>query len=184
MMRIFTAIFFLFFSNFLFAQQLQNENLIQAMPDGYKIDFQTRKGNMLMTEMVPVAESVKNWNEMVTTQVFLGLKTATPSEFRDFMMKQLVTVCPKGGGAPITEGVENGYPFAVWLQACPKVDANGKPENTFFKAIKGNDSLYVVQKAFKFDPTPEQMTTWVTYLKSIQVCDTRIPERACKQPNN
>jgi hypothetical protein len=111
---------------------------------------------------------------------FLGLKTAMPSQFRDFMMKQLAATCPKGEGAPIAEGVENGYPFAVWLQGCPKADANAKPENTFFKVIKGNDSLYVVQKAFKFDPTPEQVTTWVTYLKSIQVCDTRIPERACK----
>ena len=48
------------------------------MPTGYKVDFQQRKGNMLMTEMVPVNESVNNWTEMVTVQIFYGLKNVTP----------------------------------------------------------------------------------------------------------
>ncbi len=48
---------------------------------------------------------------------------------------------------------------------------------TWFKAIAGNDSFYVVQKAFKFEPSPEQLTQWLGYLNKVSVCDTRLPER-------
>ncbi len=121
--------------------ELVDENFLVNIPDGYKIDFQTKQGKMVMTEMVPVEESVENWTEMVTTQVFLGLTSATPAQFRALMAKQWIAACPGGSFAPVREGVENGYPFSVWLQLCPRNPSTGKPENTWFKAIKGNDSF-------------------------------------------
>jgi hypothetical protein len=57
--------------------------------------------------------------------------------------------------------------------------ATGKPEITWFKAVRGNDSFYVVQKAFKFTPSAEQVTTWTQYLRGVAVCDTRLPDRTC-----
>jgi hypothetical protein len=50
---------------------------------------------------------------------------------------------------------------------------------TWFKAISGNDSFYVVQKAFKLDPTPDKAAEWVAFLNKVSVCDTRPPERKC-----
>lgn len=168
--------------------QLQDENLLQNLPAGYKIDFQTKKGNMIITEMVPQGESVKNWSEMVTTQIFLGLKAVTPQQFRDTMQKSWATSCKGAESASIAEGAENGYPFAVWIQFCPLNKTTGKPEKTWFKAIKGNDSFYIVQKAFKFDPSEEQVVKWSQYLRSVQVCDTRLADRPClkieKKPTN
>jgi uncharacterized membrane protein len=67
----------------------------------------------------------------------------------------------------------------VWLQSCPLNKATGKPEITWFKAIAGNDSTYVVQLAFKAWPSKEQITSWMQYLGSVSVCDSRLPERAC-----
>ena len=60
--------------------------------------------------------------------------------------------------------------------------ATGKPEITWFKAIQGNDSFYVVQVAFKAWPSKEQITQWMGYLKEVTVCDTRLPDRACAAP--
>lgn len=54
--------------------ELKDENLLQSIPQGYKIDYQTQQGNVLLTEMVPKAETVNNWTEMVTTHVYLGAK--------------------------------------------------------------------------------------------------------------
>jgi hypothetical protein len=67
----------------------------------------------------------------------------------------------------------------VWLQNCPLNKATGKPEITWFKAIAGNDSFYVVQVAFKAWPSKELIAQWMHYLKDVRVCDTRLPERAC-----
>jgi hypothetical protein len=65
---------------------LENENLLVTAPPGYKVGFSDKKPNMVMTEFVPAKETVENWTEMVTVQVFFGLK-ATPQQFMDEMAK-------------------------------------------------------------------------------------------------
>ena len=36
--------------------QLQDENILTKLPDGFKIDFQQRNKDMLISEMVPEAK--------------------------------------------------------------------------------------------------------------------------------
>jgi hypothetical protein len=162
---------------------LTDENLLVAVPDGYKIDFQQRTGNMLISETVPVAQTVHDWTEMVTVQVFHDLKIR-PEQFKARIDQEGPAACPGIESHPIAQGDENGYPYLVWLQSCPLNKATGKPENTWFKAIAGNNSFYVVQLAFKAWPAKEQITSWMHYLGSIKVCDTRLPERACPRPSS
>ena len=159
--------------------QLDGETLVLSPPPEYKIGFESKQGNMVMTEMVPQNETVQNWTEMLTTQVFLGMKNATPQQFRDFMKAQTAKACPNSQAANVFEGVENGYPFALWIQDCPLVQQSGKPERTWLKAIRGRDSFYVVQKAFRFQPTEQQVVKWMQYLREVYVCDTRSPEQKC-----
>src|ERR1700739_4262197 len=72
---------------------LENENLLIAGPPGYKVGFSDKKPNMLMTEFVPAKETVENWTEMVTVQVFFGLQSA-PQQFMDDMVKRWRAACP------------------------------------------------------------------------------------------
>jgi len=159
--------------------ELKDENLLQNLPQGYKVDYQTQQGSVMLTEMVPQAESVNNWTEMLTTQVYLGAKNISHELFQVEMGKGWLAACKNGEIATIKNGVENGYAFLMWVQMCPLNPATGKPENTLFKAIKGNDSYYVVQKAFKFEPTNEQIARWTLYLRTVGVCDSRLTDRAC-----
>jgi hypothetical protein len=73
-------------------ENLTNENLLVALPEGYKIDFQQRTGNMLISEMVPVAQTVHDWTEMVTVQVFHDLKV-TPEQFKARIDKEGPAAC-------------------------------------------------------------------------------------------
>ncbi len=159
--------------------QLVNENLLVAMPDGYKVGFSTKKNNMIMNEMVPAAETVDNWTEMVTVQVFLGMKDTSPDQFKARMERLWSGACANASSHTVASTIENGYPATVWLMSCPRNRSTGKPEITWFKAIQGNDSFYVVQKAFKFEPSKEQVVQWTGYLKKVSVCDSRRPDRAC-----
>ncbi len=159
---------------------LVNENLLVQIPPGYAVGYRVERGAMLMNEMVPEGQTVNNWSEMVTVQIFHGLKSS-PEKFRDTLQQRWIAACPGGSGADVTNGTENGYPVQVWLLDCPKNPGTGQPEITWFKAIAGNDSFYLVQKAFKFKPSKEQIDRWMAYLKSIAVCDTRIPGRGCPQ---
>jgi hypothetical protein len=158
--------------------ELENENLLVTLPPGYKVDFQQNNDKMMISEMVPSAENVNAWTEMVTVQVFFGLKIA-PEQFRARMEKLWSGSCANSQFNTVDKGVENGYPALVWIQNCPLNKQTGKPEITWFKAVRGNDSLYLVQKAFKFMPSEEQVTTWMQYLRGVAVCDSRRPDRAC-----
>ena len=67
---------------------------------------------------------------MLTTQIFLGLKSATPESFQSFMQKTTAALWEHSEFASVAKGEENGYPFAVWIQACPLNTATGKPKLT------------------------------------------------------
>jgi hypothetical protein len=163
--------------------QLVNENLLVTMPEGYKIGWQDRNAQRQMSEMVPDGQTVENWTEMVTVQIFFGQKTL-PQLFRARINALWAKACPNSIYAPVAQGPERGYPAEVWMQVCPSNPKTGKPEHTFFKAIQGHDSLYVVQKAFKYEPARDEVTKWTRYLKSVSVCDSRISDRACPATKN
>lgn len=130
------------------------------------------------SEMVPVDQSVSNWTEMVTVQIFYALKV-TPAQFKIGIDKERTRLCPGSSSQSIAQGSENSYPAMVWYQNCSLNKATGKPEFTWFKAIQGNDSFYVVQLALKARPSEELITRWMDYFKRVRVCDTRLPDRAC-----
>ena len=155
------------------AAQLQNENLLVTVPDGFKMDFQQKNKDMLISEMVPGAESVNDWTQMVTVQIFFGLKGG-PEEFKSKVETGWARACRGSSAHAVAQDKEN-----VWLLACPLNKTTGKPEFTWFKAMQGNDSLYVVQVALKARPSEEATTRWMDYLRTVRVCDTRLADRAC-----
>jgi hypothetical protein len=157
---------------------LENENLLVAVPEGYKPDYSAKTAHSTITEMVPQGQTVQHWTEMVTVQIFYGIKPG-PDAFRARVAGNWAKACKGVSAHAIAQGRENGYPFAVWMLVCPRNGQTGKPEWTWFKAIQGNDSLYVVQKAFKFEPARDEIVTWTRYLKGVSVCDTRLAERNC-----
>src|SRR5574340_187321 len=90
----------------------EGENLLVTVPQGYKIDFQQKKSNVQITEMVPASETVHGWTEMVTVQVFNGMKGVTPAQFRARMVQSWTGACANAVAGPPTLAVENGYPIA------------------------------------------------------------------------
>jgi hypothetical protein len=173
------AAFFAAAMNLGFAVALENENLLVALPKGYKVGHQAKNGKAIITELIPEKEVITNWTEMVTVQIFFGLGHVTPDQFRQGMEKTWSTACPGSQFGVVNKGTERGYPTLTWLQNCPLNKVTRKPEITWLKAIQGRDSLYVVQKAFKFSPTPDQVKTWVAFLQKVSVCDTRLTDRKC-----
>ena len=162
------------------ARALEGEVLLVAVPKGYKIGYEKKAGNQIMTEMVPEGETVKGWTEMVTVQIFLNMRGVAPAEYRARIEELWAGACARSEFATVKEDTEGGYPTLTWLSKCPHNNATGKPELTWMKAIQGRDSFYLVQKAYKFEPTAEQKKQWDDYLDSATLCDTRRPDRPCK----
>ncbi|MCC6300755.1 MAG: hypothetical protein IT314_15815 [Anaerolineales bacterium] len=158
---------------------LENENLLTTIPDGFKVDYQAEQNNQIITEMVAEGESVQNWTTLITVQIFLGNTSTSPEQFQDNLTQLWFGACPNSESYPVADGIENGYNFVLWQLYCPLNPSTQKVEFTYIKAIQGNDSLYSVQVAFRYQPTDDDITRWMQYLKTVQVCDSRIPERAC-----
>ena len=64
----------------------------------------------MITEMVPQgAQSANDWTEMVTVQVFLGLKQP-PAVFKNNIAQLWKKACPDSTAGDVWQGKENGYP--------------------------------------------------------------------------
>ena len=158
-----------------------NETLLAALPEGYKRDFEQKTQD--------VADQRNGAGGSKRQQLDRNGHGAGVLRAQD---NAGAVQSPDGEGAG---GRMSGkrdaagrarqrerLPSLVWLQDCPLNKATGKPEITWFKAIAGNDSFYVVQVAFKAWPSKELIAQWMHYLKDVRVCDTRLPERPCATP--
>jgi len=146
---------------------------------GFKVDYESKQDNIVINEMVPQNESVNDWTTMVTVQIFLGETNTTPEQYQETMTQSWSNACQGSEYYPVADGAENGYNFVLWQLYCPINPSTQKVEFTYMKAIQGNDSFYLVQVAFRHEPSDEEITQWIQYLKRVQVCDSRIPDRAC-----
>ena len=159
--------------------QFSDEQLRATTPPGYKkIANQQRTKDTLTTELIPERQALKNWTEMMTVQIFYGLK-ASPDQFMAKTEQLASQACRETDVGLLRRGQENGYNFTLFLQDCPRNPATRKLEITLFKAIEGNDSFYVVQFAAKFEPSKEKIAEWMQTMAGIVVCDTRLPDRTC-----
>jgi hypothetical protein len=162
------------------ANAIENETLLVTMPQGYKVGFQNKTERQMISEMVPAAESVEDWTEMVTVQIFYNLRDVAPAQYRARLEKLWDESCPGSSFAKVKEELENLYPTITWVQRCPGNAKTGKPEFTWMKAVRGKDSFYLVQKAYKFEPSAEQVSLWGDFLDSVKVCDTRSRLQPCE----
>src|SRR3954467_8466675 len=89
--------------------QFKDENLLIGLPQGFKVGFTDSRNGMNMQEWVPANETVQNWPEMVTGQIFLNRKDVDPTQFLANMEKQWATACKGSTAAPAVTGKVNGY---------------------------------------------------------------------------
>ena len=159
--------------------QFVGENLLVTVPAGFKLGYEGSRPGLNLQEWVPENETVENWSEMVTTQVFQQRTDIDPARMLQGIGKQWREACSGSTSTPITNGQVNGYPASMVLMRCPRLPATGKPETTMFRAIKGNDSFYMVQSAVRSVPDEAQLERMKQYLDKVSVCDSRLPARPC-----
>ena len=160
--------------------QLKDENLLVGMPQGFKVGFSDSRTGMTMQEWVPAGETVQNWTEMVTVQVFLNRSDLDPAQFLATMEKQWAAACKGSTATPVASGKVNGYASTTVLLRCPLLASSGMPETTMIKAIKGNDSFYVVQRAARAVSNEARLAQIRQYLEAVSLCDSRLPAHPCK----
>ena len=152
---------------------LQDENLLMPLPTGFKLGDHGRQGQLEISEYVPRAETVDDWSQMVTEQIFHGRSGDDPDGLPQFMTKSWATACPGGTAQRVARVIENGYPAAVWNFRCPTNPQTGKPETMWMKTIGGGDALYEVQVAWRRPIANAIAAEAIAFLSHVTACDTR-----------
>lgn len=169
-------------SSLLAAEMTKGENLIQSLPQGYQVGFNTIQGKVQLTQLVPTGQTVDNWNELVATQIFLGgAPQKNPTDFYRATATAWAQACPGAQQELVKSGQEKSYETAYWIQICPQNPQSKKPEFTWFKAIAGKNNFYLIQKSWAYEPNQDEVATWSGYLRDIYLCDNGNNETPCPQ---
>jgi len=162
---------------------LVDENLLFAPPKGFQIGYQSRHGNNSITELIPSGQTVDDWTQMLTVEIFRGATVDAP-DFLGRVGGRYRGDCPNTTAQGIVTGHVNGYEVSMLLLRCPLNPHTGKPETTAFRAIKGADALYLVQHAWRAVPSDQTLDEAMHALAKVTVCDTRTPEHPCPALNS
>jgi hypothetical protein len=158
--------------------QVTDENVFMKVPTGFALGYRNRTTQDSMTEYVLKGETVDNWSEIATSQIFHGNGRA-PDAAAVSMRQVAANVCRGNESTPVINGQVNGYAFATWIDHCPMNPRTEKPEWTVFKVIGGQDAVYIVSRAFRFEPSREQLKQAIEDVRDSFVCDPRAKEHAC-----
>ncbi len=154
--------------------QPAGERLQIPVPQGYRqTKPEQRDGDWTVTEWRTAGRA-----ERLVRLIGRGGAIVSPIAYRDAMEQSPVRRCTVGR---IRDGLDNGYPYALWAASCSPTDVPGELEETWTKAIQGREALYVVHKAFAYNPYDSAVIKWVAYLGRVQLCDPRLPDRPCRR---
>ncbi|RXJ88961.1 hypothetical protein CRV01_10085 [Arcobacter sp. CECT 8983] len=158
----------------LFSSKLKYENLLQSFPKNYKLAYKKIQNGTSFYEFIPKSEELKNWTEMITTNIYHRNLRYSVDEYVEEMKKAWSKSCKDTSFKDIDESFENGYKTKTVMMSCKVSKITKKEETMYLKAIKGADSFYTVQKAFTGKTNKEQENKSVEYLKTVKVCDSRL----------
>jgi hypothetical protein len=159
-------------------QQMEAENLLFSPPKDFKVGYQSNRDNRLMTEFVPNGETVEDWTQMLTVQIYRGA-TVDAAAFLGGVGKRFMDACPGTTAKGIYTGQVNGYVVSMLLLKCPMNPGTSKPETTAFRVIRGKDALYSIQRAWRSVPSDQALDEVMHALGKVTLCDTRAPEHPC-----
>jgi hypothetical protein len=162
------------------ADALEDANVLSKMPDGYKVGFEETSDMGSILELVPEGETITQWTEMLTVQILRNENGLTLSEYRESIEKLWASICPGSSSETVEQGFEQLHPTLTWSQICPSNRKTGKPEMTWFKVVIRNGTFVVVQKAYKFKPSVEEIAHWNAFLREVEICDPGSTMQVCK----
>lgn len=154
------------------------ENLLFSPPKDFKVGYTASHDHTVITEFVPAAQSVQDWEQMLTVQVFRGA-SVDPATFLQGLGERYLKACPGTQAKGIFTGQANGYVVSMLLLRCPNNPATGQPETTAFRVTKGSDALYSVQHAWRRQVSDAEMDTAMHALAAVLVCDNRARAHPC-----
>jgi hypothetical protein len=130
----------------------------------WKLGYQDARNSQVIAEFVLDGESVKDWNELVTAQLFIGLRTE-PRYYVQYVKEKTAQVCPGAKWQTLKE-----TPVDVLYEWSVK-DCTGTPDQSeIARAVLGADGLHVLHYAVKSgEMSAQSRQKWTQCLLASQI---------------
>ncbi len=169
------------------------ERIVTPKPAGWVTIYHAKDHRREVLEYVPKGQTVKSWNEMVTSKIFDRSKS-TAHDYNTRMIERFSKLCTNSVKIVGEKEKRFGYDASLAFIECETTPETRK-RNKFVKkvlfqvqlAIRGKDALYVAESTWQTDDTnatrPTQDTELLNKITSrldgVFVCDDRMKEKTC-----
>jgi hypothetical protein len=178
------------------AASAQERLVLEPYPGGAWYDVVNQSGpGGFVREQMPKGQTLQNAHDVLTAQSNRGYR-GTPADYINLAFSQLSQACETVETVGPTIAVEADRPVAYGRFYCGKQKGQAYGAHVFFKAIKGSEGLYIIDRDFRIPasehpsapalPADEVVTFLQTeaearkYLTDkVYICDPVIPEARC-----
>lgn len=172
------------------AQSAPHERLHIVPPPGWKIGVHDRRNGVDVTKLIPPDETLSTWTQMLTVRLIDEKPEQSAADFLKDQVVETRRACEDFGTGPVGPRDENGYETGLQAIVCTKSKQTGQGEMHLFKAIRGQNHLYVVSRAWRGDPfdkahipvSSDTTKGWIRFMDAVIACDPGDERHPCPQP--
>jgi hypothetical protein len=148
------------------------ENLLSAMPLGWKLSVKSSGSIDRPVEFVTENQSEADWTRLITVET--RRDGTSLSGYERIQANTFLATCPDAQIYPRDPVTVSGLPASRFLVLVKQCVGSTQPESALFLAVQGKDALYVIHLAWRpYPPTGNELQAALAYLATVRVCDTR-----------
>lgn len=155
------------------------ERLVFEAPAGWVAVHRDDTDALQVLHLIPQDQDPTAWRDLIAVQV---LKTPQPpalTTLRDRAAAGYAADCDQSLGGDLQTGDTNGFETGFWTLGCSRNTRSDRGETAFFKAMRGLEGVYVVQRTWRTDPfdpaagpgiAPDTQRAAIALLQGATVC--------------
>ena len=122
------------------------------------------KNNIVVAQFLPDGERLQDWNELVTAQLYIGLRTE-PRYYAKYVQETAVATCP-GTQWQIVRETPYDVMYEWGVKGCDKAP----DQSRIGRVILGTDGLHILEYAIKLGEMPaDDREKWIGCLEASQI---------------
>ncbi|OUS18768.1 hypothetical protein A9Q97_00310 [Rhodospirillales bacterium 47_12_T64] len=171
------------------AQGGNGEVFFAALPDQWGALPRKTLAQQTTAEWLPPGQTVNNWTDMITVQVFPGWAGGDVLNFLDELSEIYSKNCEVSGATPPLKDQVNGFPTGFRLINCTRDFTRNTGEVALFRATVGSNALYLIQHVFRVPEfeigaqpvTNEAMKTAFEGIRTGWACNLHSQNQPCPE---
>lgn len=163
------------------AEKPAGEYFLAAPPKGWALGHKEVRETASHFIFLPAGDDATQWTQMVAISK-ISANTPAPDQFLSNLAERNTKNCESYQIQRLAFKSANGYDTHGMIELCGKSQTSNQGELSIIRAIKSQDYLFVIQKAWRIQPydpvaglpiAKEEIDETILYLGSAKVCDTR-----------